>query len=68
MQLGFLDLSNTRHYFDEREFHINVKKNVLSGGYKIENLKYSYTFTQEDFSKMNIDLPKGYRLIFNSYD
>ena len=68
MQLGFLDLGNTRHYFNEREFHINVKKKVLSGGYKIENLKYSYTFTQEDFSKMNIDLPKGYRLIFNSYE
>ena len=68
MQLGFLDLSNTRHYFDEREFHINVKKNVLSGGYKIENSRLSYTFTQEDFNKMNIDLPEGYRLIFNSYE
>lgn len=68
MQLGFLDLANTRHHLDKKEFHINVKKTVLSSGYKIENLKYSYTFTQEDFSKMNIDLPKGYRLIFNSYE
>ena len=68
MQLGFLDLSNTRHYFDEREFHINVKKRVLSGGYKIENSKFSYTFTQDDYNQMHIALPAGYRLIFNSYE
>ncbi len=68
MQLGFLDLSNTRHYFDEREFHINVKKNVLSGGYVIENSKSSYTFTEEDYEQMHIELPPGYRLIFNSYE
>ena len=68
MQLGFLDLSNTRHYFDEREFHINVKKKVLSGGYKIENSKLSYTFTEEDYNQMHINLPLGYRLIFNSYE
>ena len=68
MQLGFLDLSNTRHYFDKREFHINVKKKVLSGGYKIENSNISYTFTQEDYEKMHIALPAGYRLIFNSYE
>ena len=43
MQLGFLDLGNTRHYFNEREFHINVKKKVLSGGYKIENRKEDET-------------------------
>ena len=68
MQLGFLDLSNTRHYFDKREFHINVKKKVLSGGYKIENSNISYTFTQEDYEKMHIQLPANYRLIFNSYE
>ncbi len=68
MQLGFLDLSNTRHYFDEREFHINVKKKVLSGGYVIENSKSSYTFTEEDYEQMHIELPAGYRLIFNSYE
>ena len=68
MQLGFLDLSNTRHYFDEREFHINVKKKVLSGGYVIENCKSSYTFTEEDYEQMHIELPAGYRLIFNSYE
>ena len=68
MQLGFLDLFNTRHYFDKREFHINVKKSVLSSGYKIENSKFSYTFTQEDYEKMHIQLPAGYRLIFNSYE
>lgn len=68
MQLGFLDLGNTRHYFNEREFHINVKKKVLSGGYKIENSKSSYTFTEEDYEQMHIVLPAGYRLIFNSYE
>ena len=68
MQLGFLDLSNTRHYFNEREFHINVKKKVLSDGYKIENSKSSYTFTEEDYEQMHIELPPGYRLIFNSYE
>ena len=68
MQLGFLDLGNTRHYFDKREFHINVKKKVLSTGYKIENSNTSYTFTQEDYEKMHIQLPAGYRLIFNSYE
>ena len=68
MQLGFLDLSNTRHYFDKREFHINVKKKVLSTGYKIENSKFSYTFTQDDYDQMHIQLPAGYRLIFNSYE
>ena len=68
MQLGFLDLSNTRHYFDKREFHINVKKSVLSSGYKIENSKFSYTFTQDDYEQMHIQLPAGYRLIFNSYE
>ena len=68
MQLGFLDLCNTRHYFNEREFHINVKKKVLSGGYKIENSKSSYTFTEEDYEQMHIELPLGYRLIFNSYE
>ena len=68
MQLGFLDLSNTRHYFNEREFHINVKKKVLSSGYKIENSKLSYTFTEEDYEQMHIGLPAGYRLIFNSYE
>ena len=40
MQLGFLDLCNTRHYFNEREFHINVKKKVLSGGYKLKILNH----------------------------
>ena len=68
MQLGFLDLFNTRHYLDKREFHINVKKIVLSSGYKIENSKSSYTFTEEDYEKMHIGLPAGYRLIFNSYE
>ena len=68
MQLGFLDLFNTRHYLDKREFHINVKKNVLSSGYKIENSKFSYTFTQDDYEQMHIELPAGYRLIFNSYE
>lgn len=68
MQLGFLDLSNTRHYFDEREFHINVKKKVLSDGYVIKNSKSSYTFTEEDYEQMHIELPPGYRLIFNSYE
>ena len=68
MQLGFLDLFNTRHYLDKREFHINVKKIVLSSGYKIENSNTSYTFTQEDYEKMHIQLPAGYRLIFNSYE
>ena len=68
MQLGFLDLSNTRHYFDKREFHINVKKKVLSTGYKIENNDFSYTFTEEDYEQMHIALPAGYRLIFNSYE
>ena len=68
MQLGFLDLSNTRHYFDKREFHINIKKQVLSTGYKIENYDFSYTFTQNDYEKMHISLPAGYRLIFNSYE
>ena len=68
MQLGFLDLANTRHYFDKREFHINVKKSVLSSGYKIENSKFSYTFTQDDYEQMHIELPAGYRLIFNSYE
>ena len=68
MQLGFLDLSNTRHYFDKREFHINVKKRVLSDNYKIENYDFSYTFTQDDYDQMHIQLPAGYRLIFNSYE
>ena len=68
MQLGFLDLFNTRHYLDKREFHINVKKIVLSSGYKIENSNTFYTFTQEDYEKMHIQLPAGYRLIFNSYE
>ena len=68
MQLGFLDLGNTRHYFNEREFHINVEKKVLSSVYKIENSKSSYTFTEEDYEQMHIDLPTGYRLIFNSYE
>ena len=68
MQLGFLDLFNTRHYLDKREFHINVKKIVLSTGYKIENSNSSYTFTQDDYEKMHIQLPAGYRLIFNSYE
>ena len=68
MQLGFLDLFNTRHYLDKREFHINVKKIVLSSGYKIENSNTSYTFTQEDYEKMHIQLPADYRLIFNSYE
>lgn len=68
MQLGFLDLCNTRHYFNEREFHINVKRNVLSSGYRIENSKLSYTFTEEDYEQMHIGLPPGYRLIFNSYE
>ena len=68
MQLGFLDLFNTRHYLDKREFHINVKKSVLSSGYKIENSKFSYTFTQDDYEQMHIELPAGYRLIFNSYE
>ena len=68
MQLGFLDLFNTRHYLDKREFHINVKKIVLSTGYKIENSKFSYTFTQDDYDQMHIQLPAGYRLIFNSYE
>ena len=68
MQLGFLDLNNTRHYFNEREFHINVKKKVLSSDYKIENSKSSYTFTEEDYEQMHIGLPVGYRLIFNSYE
>lgn len=68
MQLGFLDLCNTRHYFNEREFHINVKRNVLSSGYKIENSKLSYTFTEKDYEQMHIGLPPGYRLIFNSYE
>ena len=68
MQLGFLDLINTRHYFNEREFHINVKKKVLSDGYVIENSKSSYTFTEEDYEQMHIELPPDYRLIFNSYE
>ena len=68
MQLGFLDLFNTRHYLDKREFHINVKKKVLSTGYKIENNDFSYTFTEEDYEQMHIALPAGYRLIFNSYE
>ena len=68
MQLGFLDLGNTRHYFDKKEFHINVKKSVLSSSYKIENYKFSYTFTQDDYDQMHIQLPAGYRLIFNSYE
>ena len=68
MQLGFLYLENTRHYFDKREFHINVKKTVLSSGYKIENSKFSHTFTQDDYEQMHIQLPAGYRLIFNSYE
>ena len=68
MQLGFLDLFNTRHYLDKREFHINVKKTVLSSGYKIENSKFSHTFTQDDYEQMHIQLPAGYRLIFNSYE
>ena len=68
MQLGFLDLFNTRHYLDKKEFHINVKKIVLSTGYKIENSNTFYTFTQEDYEKMHIQLPAGYRLIFNSYE
>ena len=70
MQLGFLDLSNTRHYYEEKEFHINVQKRTLSGGYKIENSKNSYTFKNEDYEKMKKELllPEGYRLIFNSYE
>lgn len=68
MQLGFLDLRNTRHYYNNREFHINVKRNVLNSGYRIENSKLSYTFTEEDYEQMHIGLPAGYRLIFNSYE
>ena len=67
MELDFLDLRNTRHNFKEREFHINVKKSSI-GTYKIENDNYAYCFTEDDYNRMHIALPAGYRLIFNSYE
>ena len=67
MELDFLDLRNTRHYFKEREFHINIKKTSI-GSYKIENDKHAYCFTEDDYNRMHIELPAGYRLIFNSYE
>lgn len=68
MKLGFLDLGNTRHYFDKSEFHINVKRMVIGENYKIKNSEFSYTFTEDDYFKMNIELPEGYKLIFNNYN
>ena len=66
MELDFLDLRNTRHNFKEREFHINVKKSSI-GTYKIENDNYAYCFTEDDYNRMHIELPAGYKLIFNNY-
>ena len=66
MELDFLDLRNTRHNFKEREFHINVQKSSI-GTYKIENDKYAYCFTEDDYNRMHIELPEGYNLIFNNY-
>ncbi len=66
MELDFLDLRNTRHYFKERKFHINVQKSSI-GSYKIENYKHAYCFTEDDYNRMHIELPAGYKLIFNNY-
>ena len=67
MDLDFIDLRNTRHNFKEREFHINVKKTSI-GSYKIENDKHAYCFTEDDYNRMHIGLPAGYKLIFNNYE
>ena len=67
MELDFLDLRNTRHNFKEREFHINVKKSSI-GSYKIENDNHAYCFTEDDYNRMHIELPAGYKLIFNNYE
>ena len=67
MDLDFLDLRNTRHNFKEREFHINVKKTSI-GSYKIENYKHAYCFTEDDYNRMHIELPAGYKLIFTNYE
>ena len=49
-----------------REFHINIKKTSI-GSYKIENDKHAYCFTEDDYNRMHIELPAGYKLIFNNY-
>ena len=67
MELDFLDLRNTRHYFKERKFHINVQKSSI-GSYKIENDNHAYCFTEDDYNRMHIELPAGYKLIFNNYE
>ena len=67
MELDFLDLRNTRHDFKERKFHINVQKSSI-GTYKIENDNYAYCFTEDDYNRMHIELPAGYKLIFNNYE
>ena len=67
MDLDFLDLRNTRHDFKERKFYINVQKNSI-GTYKIENDKHAYCFTEDDYNRMHIKLPAGYKLIFNNYE
>ena len=67
MELDFLDLRNTRHNFKEREFHINVKKSSI-GSYKIKNYEHAYCFTEDDYNRMHIELPAGYKLIFTNYE
>lgn len=66
MELDFLDLRNTDFCFDKKEFHINIPLKII-GTYRIENSKTNYTFTEDDYNRMHIQLPPGYKLIFNPY-